>query len=143
MYGSYKPAKTETIHNRWDGRITTVETPAGYSGLLWGTVHHRNGRKIKNAQDYFMKLAETNGEEDEFAYWNIIGDLLSNYCREHIRPLKGDNPSYGYQCGFGGDESDGLIDFWLPVKVPKLPNLKFVIKDKMYTLRWDFTSGDE
>jgi hypothetical protein len=112
--------------------------PSGYTGLFWGTVYTAKGKKLESAEDYFMRLAEKN-DLDEFDYSDLISEKIREYCNEHVESLAGDNRSYGCQCGFGGDESDGLIDFWLPTKVPDLPDMNFVILEKEYTLKWKYS----
>jgi hypothetical protein len=89
-----------------------------------------------------MDLAKENEESDTFKYWDMIYKLIDELCTRHLKPLMNGDESYAYQSGFGGDESDGLIDFWLPVKVPELPIISFEIYGKKYELRWKYSSGE-
>lgn len=139
-FGKFHPAKNEIITNMY-GEKVPLNTPAGYGGLFWGRVFHGNGRRINLAQDYFMKLAKKNGEEDEFIYWELIDAEIGKHCEKYIDPFY--KSSHHYQYGFGGDESDGLIDFWLPEQIPEMPPLRFKIRGKKYILRWEYSSGDD
>jgi len=141
-FGKFYPAKSEIITNM-HGEKVPLNTPAGYGGLFWGRVFGEDGKHIKYADDYFMELAESNGEEDEFVYWEIIDSEIGKHCEKYIEPIYKKSNHHHYQYGFGGDESSGLIDFWLPEQIPEMPSLQFKIKDKTYTLRWEYSSGDD
>lgn len=141
-YGKFKPAKTTLIKNRWDGHEATVSTPDGYGGLFWGRVYDAGNTLIFPASDYFMRLAEDK-QLDTFEYWNILTELIDRHCVEYLNPLMGQNLNYNYQSGFGGDDCDGLIDFWLPVQVPDLPDMPFTIEGKPYVLKWQYSPGGD
>lgn len=138
MYGTYQPAEQKTFKDFKDETVT-LNTPAGYAGLFWGKIYDSDGYRLYAASDYLMKLAKANGEENEFKYWDVINDLITELCNTYIKPLMGEDESYAYQSGFGGDECDGLIDFWLPVQVPELPMIPFEIEGKKYVLHWEFS----
>jgi len=133
-FGKFIPAKNEIITNMY-GEQVPLNTPPGYGGLFWGHVFHGNGRRIKIAQDYFMELAKKNGEEHDFVYWELIDAEIGKHCEKYIGPYF--KPSHHYQYGFGGDESDGIIDFWLPEPVAETPPLRFKIRNKRYIIRWE------
>lgn len=137
-FGKFHPAQNKMIKNMYGEKIP-VNTPAGYAGLFWGTVYTSNGKKLESAEEYFMTLEEKQ-EDDELDYCDIISDKIAEYCMRQLGPLCGNDPDYHYQSGFGGDEADGLIDFWLPVKAPELPDMKFVIENKEYTLKWEYSN---
>jgi hypothetical protein len=141
-FGKFSPAESRMITNS-RGEKLPLNTPAGYAGLFWGKVFHGNGRRIKNAEDYFCNLAKKNGEDYEYLYWDIIGEAIDLYCEKYIAPLINDHDQYHFQSGFGGDECDGLIDFWLPEPIAKMPPLRININGKNYILRWEYSSGDE
>jgi len=141
-FGKFHPAKSEIIKNMY-GEKVPLDTPAGYGGLFWGRVFHGNGRRIKLASDYFIELAKKNGEENEFTYWEFIDEEIGKHCQKYIDPFNITDGHYHYQYGFGGDESDGLIDFWVPTEIPEMPPLRFKIKNKKYILRWEYSSGDD
>lgn len=141
-YGKFKPAEKYVVKNPWDGSKTKVSHPDGYSGLFWGRVYDAGNTLIYPASDYFMHLAEDKKVET-FEYWNILYELIDGYCAKHITPLKGDSTKHHYQSGFGGDECDGLIDFWLPVQVPDLPDMPFTIEGKPYVLKWKYSGDDD
>lgn len=137
-FGKFIPAKNEIITNI-RGEQVPLNTPSGYVGLFWGRVFHANGRRIKMAEDYFYELAKKNNEDSEFTYWELIDAEIGKHCQKY---LKSDD-KYHYQYGFGGDESDGIIDFWLPEQVQEMPPLRFKIRGKTYILRWEYSGGDD
>ena len=138
-FGKFQPAKTETIKNM-HGETVTVNTPAGYSGLFWGAVYNSKGKNIRQADDYFLELGETHDPDDGFKYWDIISDAISEHCVKYIEPVCG--PHHHYQSGFGGDESNGLIDFWTEKPIPEMPDMEFEIAGKKYVIKWKYSSGD-
>ena len=134
-FGKFHPAKDEMITTQ-RGEKVPLKTPAGYGGLFWGRVYGPDGKRIKIAQDYFMELGQ---DEDEFKYWYEIDTLIHQHCVKYISPYCG--PRHHYQSGFGGDESDGLIDFWTEKPIPEMPDMPFEIAGKAYVLKWEYSSG--
>ena len=124
------------------GKYCPVEkhTPAGYSGLFWGTVYGKYGERIANAQDYFRELAEENGV-DGFIYEDEISDALEEHCEIYIDPYCGID--YNYQSGFGGDDCDGLVDFWTEKPIPTMPPMYFKICKRIYVMKFEYSSGSE
>lgn len=140
-YGSFKPAEVKTFKDFKDETVV-LNTPAGYAGLFLGRLYDSDGYRVRCGSNYLMDLAEENGEEDGFAYWDVVSALIDKQCETYLKPLMNGDESYAYQSGFGGDESDGLIDFWLPTQVPELPNIPFEVGGKKFELRWEY-SADE
>ena len=138
-FGKFCPAKTEMIKNI-HGEMIEFHQRAGYGGLFWGSVYGPDGKKIKMANDYFWELGKVDHPEDDFKYWYDIDELISQHCTQYIGPYRG--PDHHYQSGFGGDESDGLIDFWTENPVPEMPDMPFTIAGKNYVLKWRYSSGD-
>jgi hypothetical protein len=136
-FGKFYPAKTETIKNI---RGETIEhsSPAGYGGLFWGRVYDSEGKRIRMAEDYFWELGKVDHPEDDFKYWYDIDELIHQHCLKYIHPYRGD---LHYQSGFGGDECDGLIDFWVKEPIPEMPDMPFEIAGKKYTIKWEYSSG--
>jgi len=134
-FGKFHAAKDEMITTMRGDKVP-LKTPAGYGGLFWGRVYGPDGKKITIAQDYFMELGK---DEDEFKYWYEIDALIHQHCMKYIHPYRGDN--HHYQSGFGGDESDGLIDFWTEKPIPEMPDMPFEIAGKAYVLKWDYSHG--
>jgi hypothetical protein len=143
-YGKY--LEREMISGfRRDGTEYNYERPAGYTGLFRGHVTDIDGNKLDdyNACDYFLTLRnpENNDLTDgalNFETWDMINDQLSNFIGKHM-PKQEDK--YHWQCGFGGDESDGLIDFFCKQKVKLPPPMIFEVYGKKYEMTWTY-SGD-
>lgn len=140
-FGEFNPEEV-SFHNVSSGQRVPHFMPSGYSGLFWGKMFYGNGRRINSADNYFVELARKNGENDEYIYWTLIDAAIEKHCEDYLGPILKDNEKYTYQYGFGGDECDGLIDFWLPKQVPKMPPLRFKILGKKYILRWEYSSGE-
>lgn len=139
-FGNYFKEETKTT-TKCNGNKHHLIIPAGYGGMFTGTVYHQDNIKIKNAEDYFINIAKTNNKQkDGFDYIDEIIDAIDMHCAKYIDPLLGpDNGlTYHYQSGFGGDDTDGVISFWLPVKVPDMPNLTFKIENILYTIKWNY-----
>jgi hypothetical protein len=136
-FGKFHPAKSEII-TRLDGTTVPLDTPPGYGGLFWGRVYDSDGNRIRRASDYFWELGQDN-MEDEFRYWYVIDELIHQHCLKYIHPYRG--YAHHYQSGFGGDESDGLIDFWVKEPIPEMPDMPFEIEGEKYILKWEYSSG--
>lgn len=137
-FGKFYPAKKEMIKTM-RGESVLLETPAGYGGLFWGRVYDSDGKRMRMASDYFWNLGQENNPEHDFQYWEDIDQLIGEYCAKYIHPYCGDR--HHYQYGFGGDESDGLIDFWVKDPIPEIPDMPFEIAGKKYVIKWEFSSG--
>jgi hypothetical protein len=138
-FGKFHPAKTEMIKTI-SGEIIEHSSPAGYGGLFWGRVYDSDGNLIRLASDYFWELGKENNPEYDFQYWEEIDELIHEHCLLYVQPYTSDR--HHYQSGFGGDESDGLIDFWVKDPIPEMPDMLFEIAGKKYTIKWNYSSGD-
>jgi hypothetical protein len=120
----------------------------GYSGLFWGSVRNEDGTIVKgtkmyngeefpidSAEEYFFEI-EDNGKDA----WDIINDKLSRHMQTHIGEI--DLTKYHWQCGFGGDEMDGLVDFCLPTQIPCPPDMEFEILGKNYVMSFRYGGDD-
>ncbi len=140
-YGLFKQAEVKTFKDFKDETVV-LNTPAGYAGLFWGRLYDSDGYRIYCGSEILMRLAQENGETDMFAYWDVVSKLIDKQCETYLKPLMNGDESYAYQSGFGADECDGLIDFWLPTKVPELPNIPFEVGGKKFELRWEYSTGE-
>lgn len=137
-FGKYIPS--EEVFGECMGREVLVTTPAGYAGLFWGTVYEMDGTKINHAEAHFEQLALNDGK-DRYEYVNLIADVIDNHCHNYIAPYCGENGEYNYQSGFGGDESDGMIDFWCEKPIPRMPNSLFGFGGKTWFIKWEYSNG--
>ena len=139
-FGKYYPPEEKMI-TTIKGEQVLLKKPAGYGGLFWGSVYFKeSGEHIKMAEYYFTDVAESNGN-DSYEYWETIDDYIGKHCKKYIKYTP--HKSYHYQHGFGGDESDGLIDFWLPEPVKEMPDMEFEIDRVKYIMKWQYSSGHE
>jgi hypothetical protein len=138
-FGKFIPAEEKMITNIY-GEQVLLKKPAGYGGLFWGSVYFKDsGEHIKMAEFYFTDLAENN-DNDTYDYWEKIDDCIGKHCKKYL-PSKGEH--HHYQYGFGGDEGDGLIDFWLPKPVKEMPDMEFEIEGIKYVMKWDYSPGQD
>ena len=79
---------------------------------------------------------EDNGKEA----WDIINDKL--HCQLQTQIGKVDFNKYHWQCGFGGDEMDGLLDFWLPTQIACPADMHFTILGKNYVMSFIYGGDD-
>ena len=150
LYGKYQPVEKYS-GKRSDGTEYSGETLAGYSGSFHGSVTDMNGNTMPEymACDYFLTLRnpKNNTLRDDalnFEAWEIIDSYISNSVCKYM-PKHDYN--YYWQSGFGGDEIDGLVDFFCKEKVELLPPVIFRLYGKSYKLTWhycgDYDSDDE
>ncbi len=138
-FGKFYPAKTERVKTIL-GEVVTFNTPAGYGGLFWGSVYDSDGNAISNAQDYFLELGKAHNRYHDYEYWDVIVDFIDEHCLKYVNPYCGDK--HHYQSGFGGDEADGVIDFWVEEQLPEMPKMPFEIAGKSYIMKWYYSTGD-
>lgn len=136
-FGKFHPAKSEIITTMRGDKVP-LNTPSGYGGLFWGRVYDSDGNRIRTASDYFWELGQDK-PEDDFRYWYAIDELIHQHCLKYIHPYRGDN--HHYQSGFGGDDCDGLIDFWVKEPIPEMPDMPFEIAGEKYIIKWEYSSG--
>lgn len=123
---------------------TILKNPSGYGGLFWGKVYDENmNDSIHFGSEYFIDLAKDNEMDDDFIYWDFITNCIEKHCEKYIDPLLNNDLKYHYQCGFGGDYLDGLIDFFTVSQVPRMPDLKFKIDDEKFTIKWEYSDGSD
>ena len=79
--------------------------PFNVCGLIRANLYNQNGSVLANAEDYFFEMDEMG------SYWEIISDKMYNHVSKYF-PEREPGKNI-WQAGFGGDESDGLIDFAL------------------------------
>lgn len=91
-------------------------------GLIRAQVYGPQGL-IKYADDFF---------DCETDSWEIIANAMDEVLSP-ILPARGVNKSH-WQSGFGGDEGNGLIDYWLPEKITALPDVIFTIEGVEYKM---------
>jgi hypothetical protein len=119
----------------------------GYIGLFWGSVCNEDGTNLKSTKKYGEEIVESDSAADYFfdiedggnEAWDIINDKLHRHLRKHIGEV--DHIKYHWQCGFGGDEMDGLLDFWLPTQIECPPDMEFKILGRKYVMYFSY-SGD-
>jgi hypothetical protein len=137
-YGKYLEKET-FVGIRRDGTEYSGQRPAGYTGLFRGHVTDIDGNKIHeySACDYFLDLKKPENDDGglNFETWEIINQQLGEFVKIHM-PQQEDE--YHWQCGFGGDESDGLIDFFCKQKVKLPPPMIFEVYGKKYEMTWKY-----
>ena len=139
-FGKFKPARNEIITTMRGDKVP-VSTPAGYGGLFWGRVYGSDGTRIRNAEEYFWDLGKVDHPDDDFKYWYEIDARINEHCTKYIAPYC--DAHHHYQSGFGGDESDGLIDFWTEKPIPVMPTMRFEIAGQAYFLKWEYSGGHD
>ena len=102
--------------------------PFNVCGLIRANIYNQDDSLLANAADYFFDM------DDMGVYWEIISDKVENHVSKYF-PAR--EPSKNvWQAGFGGDESDGLIDFALQAYPPVVPDMEFEIENKKYTMKF-------
>ena len=116
----------------------------GYTGLFWGSVRNADGSAVKGTRIYNGEEFPTDSAEEYFFNiedaWEIINDKLYRHLHTHIGDVEHDK--YHWQCGFGGDEMDGLLDFWLPRQIACPPDMTFEVLGKKYVMSFSYGGED-
>lgn len=120
----------------------------GYIGLFWGSVRNEDGSVLKSTKKYGEEIVESDSATDYFfdiedngnEAWDIINEKLQRHMRTHIGKV--DFHEYHWQCGFGGDEMDGLLDFWLPTQIGCPPDMQFEILGRKYVMSFNYGGND-
>jgi len=150
MYGKFKKAHYYPETTLRNGQVMKARiSPKGYSGMFWGSVRNEDGSLVKGTRMYNGEPFETDSAEQFFfdiedngrEAWDIINDKLHRHLQKHIGEV--DRDKYHWQCGFGGDEMDGLLDFWLPTQIECPPDMKFEILGKKYVMSFHYSGDDE
>jgi hypothetical protein len=95
-------------------------------GLIWAKVRNQNGSVFKNASDYFFELDESG------KYTMLIADLMEKHVTKYFPKYESDKNVW--QVEFGGDGSNGLIDYALQTPPPRLPMMLFEIQGHTYVM---------
>jgi len=136
-------------HNKMYGQKKTTKTGVtGYSGIFWGSVRNEDGSLVTGTRMYNGEPFDTDSAEEFFfemydndkEAWDIISDKLDRHLQTHIGDV--DLDKYHWQCGFGGDEMDGCLEFWLPTRIERPPVMKFEILGKKYVMSFYYSGGD-
>ena len=145
-YGKYYPVH-KFDGKRSDGTEYSGETPAGYGGLFRADVTDMDGNSLHDysVADYFLGLKNPDENEDtyknlNFETWEIINEHVRDVLSKHM-PEQDDK--YHWQCGFGGDEGDGLIDFFCKEKIDLPPPSIFRVYGKSYRMTWYYDGDDD
>jgi hypothetical protein len=102
--------------------------PFNVCGLIRANLYNQDGSLLKNAEDYFFEM------DEEGSYWGIISDKMNNHVSKYF-PERESGKNV-WQTGFGGDESDGLIDFALQTYPPAVPDMEFDIDGIVYIMKF-------
>jgi len=145
LYGKYQPAEKYS-GKRPDGTEYSGETLAGYSGDFRGSITDIDGNDVDDysASQYFLTLRNPKNntlKEDDmnFETWEIIDNYISNCVSEYMPEC--DHKYYHWQCRFGGNDLDGLVEFFCKEKVKILPPMIFKVYDKSYRMIWTYHAG--
>jgi hypothetical protein len=136
-YGKFIPAR-KFSGTRKDGTKYSGESPAGYSGLFRANVTYANGKRVfaedgdevYSVSDYFFNRDESS--------WETVNDSMDKFYGA-IVPRDG---TYGCQYGFGGDEGDGLIDFFAKERIEVPKPMKFELFGTEYVMSWYYCGED-
>ena len=96
-----------------------------YVGLVRAKIYNKDDI-IRNAQDEFFSIDENS--------WLEISNKMTKHVKKFF-PKK----EYGkntWQSGFGGDDSDGTIDFALQAHPPAISDMRFKFNGKFYTMKF-------
>ena len=145
MYGKFLPSSVTPSFQRYDGTMTNpLSKPDGYVGLFLGTIFDEDGSKFRCLREYAGQLVQSDSFNlyvlDIEGAWDKINDKLQDHMTKHIGPVA---MPYGWQCGFGGDEMDGLLDYWLPTKLACPPEMKFTISGMKYIMKFSYSGEDD
>jgi hypothetical protein len=92
---------------------------AKYTIVFWGTVYDQAGIRVENAARQFWN------EDSES--WDHISGCIRKHASKFIR-------KENFQSGFGGNYSDGCIEYSTWEKVDTIPLMKFQTNEKLYTM---------
>ena len=134
-YGEFKP------ENRFINQFNNKEvvTPSGYYGLFVGRVYDSSNNLIHDADTYFWNLDKSS---ENIIDLDSIGKDLRLHLDKKWHHIETVSSKYYYQAGFGGDEGDGSIDFFLEKKIVCPPDMKFKVYNKNYTMKFIYKHQD-
>ena len=134
-YGEFKS------ENRFINQFNNKEvvTPSGYYGLFVGRVYDSSNNLIHDADTYFWNLDKSS---EKIIDLDSIGKDLRLHLDKKWHHIETVSSKYYYQAGFGGDEGDGSIDFFLEKKIVCPPDMKFKVYNKNYTMKFIYKHQD-
>ena len=89
---------------------------------------------IPDADTYFWELDKNGYLEDADSISKDLDKHLSN----NWHSVESSSSKYSYQSGFGGNNGDGLVDFFLENKMPCPKDMKFKVYNKNYTMKFRY-----
>jgi hypothetical protein len=119
------------------GDKKTRSNVEGYEGEFYGIIHDKKTGKKIVVDDEF-------DEEDDYPYiQKKLKSHCAKYCednftKEENKELDDPDSEYEFICGFGGDEQDGIINFFVDKKIPLPPNMEIEFDDKTYIMSFKF-----
>lgn len=144
MYGEKIDSETHQVTSQ-DGVIKTYKTTPGYTGLFRANITYsdgnlildHNGKEVYDKAEYFY--------DDMFTNWHIIQKAMDDGLEEYVDRFTclSSDTSHNMQCEFGGDGSDGIIDFFTSQPVPLPPPIAFTIDGKSYLMTWCYVEDDK
>ena len=107
----------------------------GYEGEFYGIISEKNtGHQI----------TENDFDTEEY---DIINEKLNLHCEEYRKAnfteeenkeLDDSQSIYEFRCGFGGDDQNGVINFFVSKQIPLPSKMKFTINNITYIMRFKF-----
>jgi len=103
--------------------------PYNWCGLIRANVYTIKGERIRNMSEY-ARFHLPDGD-------NVCSDI-SEMVHKHAEKYfpKDELGKNVWQAGFGGDESDGLIDYALEFPPPTVPDMEFEVDGKTYVMKF-------
>ena len=92
-------------------------------------VYTIKGELIRNMSEYVM-FGVPNGDK----ICSDISEMVRNHAKKYLP--KDEIGKNVWQAGFGGDESDGLIDYALELPPPHIPDIEFEVDGKTYVMKF-------
>lgn len=124
-------------------KLIGTRSGKGYGGLLHGSIKEKKTGRERTEDDFSYGFDGTRNEYD------IINDKLAAHFTAHLNAEPGNydrkslnKEGFNWQSGFGGDEGNGEIDFFLPKKIKMLSPMSFRINNVDYIMTFSF-GGDE
>lgn len=116
----------------------------GYGGVFWGTIFDEDGAKFRYLRGEAGELVQSDSFDlytlDIEGAWDKINDKLHDHMLKQIGPVVS---PYSWQCGFGGDEMNGLLDFCVPTRIQCPPPMHFTINGTKYTMKFNYGGDDD
>jgi len=110
------------------GDKMTMGKSVGYNGEFYGKIVVKETGESVDQDDFEY---DENGElsnDWDFIYDTMDGHfdkyLLDTFTQAELRTIN-ENSDYMFYHGFGGDEGDGIFNFFSPKKIPLPPPMEF------------------